>query len=86
MSLHVEWFHTDSAVLTVEPRGTEIGEDEVTEQAALVLCGDECAVLEGPPSDLRELLRSALAELDRLAPPIVRVLDERIIPGRPHQD
>lgn len=70
MSLRVEWFGTPFSTIEVVRGGTFVGAEAVdTGNAALVLSGDEAAVYEAPPADLRRRLQAALDQLDALYPP-----------------
>lgn len=67
MSVRTEWFSAEWSTLTVAPAGEEIGEDTVNEgNVGLVLDGGECAVLEGTPEQIRNMLTDALRQLDSL--------------------
>lgn len=65
MSYRVEWFHAESAGISIVPRGTEFGEHEVTEEVAIILDGDEGAAFEGTRDQIRARLYRLLEELER---------------------
>lgn len=66
MSYRTEWFEASNTGVEVLPHGTEFpGCDEpVTGEVAVHFHGDTGAVIEGTRDRLRELLTSALADLD----------------------
>lgn len=63
MSQHIEWMSASDGV-TVAPTGTEIGQDTVDDgNVALVFGGNDIAVVEGTPEEVRDLLSTALVAL-----------------------
>jgi hypothetical protein len=66
MSVRVEWSTAVYTSVEVVPNGTRIGEDIVTEEAAIVFSADNVFVLEGNIARIRARLVNAIAELDRL--------------------
>jgi hypothetical protein len=65
MSVHVEWYDASMTSLAIYPTGSEIGEDEVTEEIALVVEGDSISVIEGSVDRIRTMLEKALQALPR---------------------
>lgn len=63
MSARVEWAGATTTAVTVERQGTELGDDFVDEEAAVVFGGDSLYVIEGSRQELAVLLQRALDAL-----------------------
>lgn len=68
MSVRVEWADASFTSVRVAPLGEEIGDDEVTADAAVVFEADSVFVLEGSRLALAAMLQAALDALGVGAP------------------
>ncbi|TWE07348.1 hypothetical protein [Rudaeicoccus suwonensis] len=69
MTPHIDWLDVPDTSAYVAVRGTRYGNDEVTEQQAIVLDSfSRTVVIEGTAQDLRALLNQAMDSLVAMSP------------------